>query len=194
MLQHVTFANVPEVFPTGARISDLLYDLAIAYVGAFAFYLLNIRLPLRRDRRAMYRNVAPMVGMVVTHAKVMMTKLNKAASIEPPDRENTWPNVEELCKKINLQTHIGGIYVAEGGGFGTHTVFSVIVDHMRRTQAGIEKNTFVLELSRVRSDRSTHGESAKALTGIDDHSRMCVCARLWPPSAPARSATGCVAR
>jgi hypothetical protein len=34
------------------------------------------------------------------------------------------------------------------------------------------------------------GTSAKALTGTDDHSRKCVCARLMAVSAPARSATG----
>jgi transposase-like protein len=35
------------------------------------------------------------------------------------------------------------------------------------------------------------GTSAKALTGIDDHSRMCVCARLMVGERTPRSATGC---
>jgi hypothetical protein len=37
--------------------------------------------------------------------------------------------------------------------------------------------------------RLADGTSAKALTGIDDHSRMCVCARLMARGHTARSAT-----
>lgn len=139
MLQHVTLANVPEAFPTGARWGDLLYDLAIAYVGAFAFYLLNIRVPLRRDRRAVYRHIGPMVGMIVNHARILVTKLNNAANIAPTDRENTWTNVEELCQKIGPNTVLGDLFVGERGGLHSHTVFTVTVDSMRRTQNGIEK-------------------------------------------------------
>jgi hypothetical protein len=36
------------------------------------------------------------------------------------------------------------------------------------------------------------GTSSKALTGIDDHSRMCLCAKLWPVSGSGRCAMGCV--
>ena len=32
------------------------------------------------------------------------------------------------------------------------------------------------------------GTSAKALTGIDDHSRMCVCARLMARVSPGKTA------
>ncbi|MBI3224188.1 MAG: hypothetical protein HYZ39_03905 [Mycolicibacterium cosmeticum] len=143
VLQHVTLAAVPEVFPSGARWGDLIYDLAIAYVGAFAFYLLNIRLPLRRDRRAVYRHIGPSVGLLVTHAHQMMETLNRTAQIEPPDRESSWKNVKELCSAIGPQTPVGGpgggIFVAESGGLGSHTVFTVMVDRMRRTENGIEK-------------------------------------------------------
>ncbi len=138
-LQHVVLANVPEVFRTGARWGDLFYGLAIGYIGAFAFYLLNIRLPLRRDRQAIYRNIGPVVGLVVMHANEMLVSLNKAAGIEPPDRENTWPNVQELCSKIGPQSPVGGLYVATNSGLASHTVFSVIVDRMNHSRAGIDK-------------------------------------------------------
>ena len=34
------------------------------------------------------------------------------------------------------------------------------------------------------------GRQAKALTGVDDHSRFCVSAKLMPRSGPGRSVTG----
>ena len=93
----------------GAPFGVVAYDLAIAYAGAFTFYLLNVRLPLRRDRRNIYRHVGPRVGLIVKQGKYLMTKLNEAARIEPPDRENTWPNIQEMCSSIaaNAQSNAG---------------------------------------------------------------------------------------
>ena len=86
ILQHVALANVPEVFPTGARWGDLFYDLAIAYVGAFLFYLLNIRLPLRRERRNVYQNLGPLFDRIVSATTGLMTHLNSAADL-PANRK-----------------------------------------------------------------------------------------------------------
>lgn len=55
--QHVLLIDKPQLFRGGAQLGELFYDLAIAYVGAFVFYLLNIRLPLRRDRRNIYPHI-----------------------------------------------------------------------------------------------------------------------------------------
>ena len=72
LLQHVFLANIPEKFRGVARWGDLCYDLAIAYAGAFIFYLLNIRLPLRRDRRNVYQYLAPLVERVIGEAVGLM--------------------------------------------------------------------------------------------------------------------------
>ena len=50
--EHVLLTNIPEVFRGGARLGDFFYHLANGYVEAFIFYLLIVRLPLRRDRDA----------------------------------------------------------------------------------------------------------------------------------------------
>ncbi len=102
LLQHVVLANVAEVFRGGARLGMLCYDIAIAYTGAFTFYLLNIRLPLRRDRRDIYRHIGP-VARVVAQATGLMQMLNKAAGFDA-DRECTLANVKEVCAKITPQT------------------------------------------------------------------------------------------
>jgi hypothetical protein len=102
LLQHVFLANVSEVFRGGARLGMLCYDIAIAYTGAFTFYLLNVRLPLRRGRRNIYRHIGP-VARVVAHATSLMQMLNKAAGFDA-DRECTLSNVKEVCAKITPQT------------------------------------------------------------------------------------------
>jgi hypothetical protein len=138
LFQHILFVNLEEVFRGGARIGSVLYDLSIAYAGAFTFYALNIRLPLRRDRRNIYRTVGPLIDLVVMHGDQLMTILNKAARIEPPDRENTWPNIKDMCGKIKTDTQAEGMFFGTQG-IGQNTVFTVIVDRMNRTRSGIEK-------------------------------------------------------
>jgi hypothetical protein len=114
------------------------YELAIAYTGAFVFYLLVVRLPLRRDRRNIYRTVGPLVGLVVMHGNQLMTALNKAAGIEPPDRENSWENIKEMCGKIGVNSLAEGLFIGTKG-IGQHTVLTVIVDRMNRTRTGIQQ-------------------------------------------------------
>lgn len=82
LAQHVLLANVPEVFRGGARIGDLLYDFAIAYVGAFIFYLLVVRVPLRRDRRTIYRHLAELIGHAVGEARNFIGALNLSAGFD----------------------------------------------------------------------------------------------------------------
>jgi hypothetical protein len=103
IFQHVVLANVTERFRGGARLGEVGYDLAIAYAGAFIFYLLVVRLPLRRDRRNIYRHVGLLLARVVAQATGLMQTLNRAAGFDPP-RQNTQANVEELCAKITTHT------------------------------------------------------------------------------------------
>jgi hypothetical protein len=103
IFQHVILANVPEIIRGGARLGEVCYDLAIAYAGAFIFYLLIVRLSLRRDRRSIYRHVGLLLARVVAQGSGLMQTLNKAAGFDA-NRKNTQDNVEELCAKITLHT------------------------------------------------------------------------------------------
>src|SRR3989442_1721310 len=42
--------SVPEVFPGGARIGEVLFELSVAYIAAWFFNLLVVVLPRRRSR------------------------------------------------------------------------------------------------------------------------------------------------
>ncbi len=101
--EHVLLANIPEVFPGGARLGSVLFHLANGYVEAFIFYLLVVRLPLRRDRRNIYKNLEPLIARVVGEATSLMGTLHQAAGFDS-NRENTLANVQETCSKIGPET------------------------------------------------------------------------------------------
>jgi hypothetical protein len=63
LAHHIYLVNKPAFVSWGPPLGVVCYEIAIAYTGAFTFYLLNIRLPLRRDRRNIYRTVGPLVGL-----------------------------------------------------------------------------------------------------------------------------------
>lgn len=129
--QHVLLANIPELFPGGARLGDLIYDLAIAYVGAFVFYLLVVRIPLRRDRENVYQHLEPLMTRIVQEADELMGTLHQAAGFES-HRPNTLANVIETCAKIEPETPTSQRLVA----FSTNPIRPPVRDavqyHMER--------------------------------------------------------------
>jgi hypothetical protein len=140
VFQHVLLANVPERFPGGARIGIVCYDLSIAYCGAFLFYLLNIRVPLRRDRRNIYRHIGPQVGLIIGDAIELMRWLNLAAGIEPTSRANTWANIQETCRRATPNSPVPQT-VAGVSATGTvpYTAAGTIVFRINRTRYGIKE-------------------------------------------------------
>jgi hypothetical protein len=138
LAHHICLVNIPARISWGPPFGVVCYELAIAYAGAFTFYLLNVRLPLRRDRHNIYRHVGPLVGLIVTQADELIAKLNKTAGIEPADREHTWANIKELCIKIGPNTVEGNLFIGTKG-IGAHTVFTLIVDNMQRTRSWIDR-------------------------------------------------------
>jgi hypothetical protein len=137
LAHHIWLVTIPAQYSCSPALGVVMYDSAIAYAGAFTFYLLNVRLPLRRDRRNIYRHVGPRVGLIVTQGKYLITKLNEAAKITPPNRDSTWPNIQEMCSKINTDTISNAGLFFGTKGIGHHTVLTLIVDNMNRTRAWI---------------------------------------------------------
>ena len=134
--QHVLLANVPEAFPGGARLGVVCYDVAIAYTAAFTFYLLNIRLPLQRDRRNIYRHLAVSIDRVARQPYSLMDSLNNAADFNPLEqRENTLPNIQETCKLLTLNSDGRAILPAPYYSGSEPTVMDVINHNIAETRA-----------------------------------------------------------
>jgi hypothetical protein len=133
ILQHVYWlANIPEKFPGGARLGDVFYEIAIAYIGAFVFYLLVVRLPARRDRRSVYRHLSPLISRVVGEAVALMRDLNGAADVEA-NRDNTQENIENTCGQIRPPSQ-ANLRLATPTGMVQGTVADLIRYHMGRAR------------------------------------------------------------
>lgn len=136
--QHVVLIEKPELFRWGAELGELFYSLAVGYVGAFLFYLLNIRLPLRRDRRNIYPHIGPMIGMIVRHTNDFVRICDLAAKVDPPSRPNTWENIEDLCSKIGPNDEVPALVPIEMRQLVDNTVAGMISDRLARTRANVE--------------------------------------------------------
>jgi hypothetical protein len=53
--------SVPEIFPGAARTGSVIYDLAIAYAGAWFFNVLVLVLPRLRDRERVLEGAGPVI-------------------------------------------------------------------------------------------------------------------------------------
>jgi hypothetical protein len=158
--QHVFLANTPEVFRGGARLGDLFYDLSIAYFGAFVFYLLVVRLPLLRDRRNIYRHLAPLIGQVVGEAWSLIGMLHGAAGFDN-SRENTLANVEETCSKIGPDSEANLLMVTASGYQKYKVMDAIYYHHMERAR---RRNREILELSSF-----VPSEVISLITEIENH-------------------------
>lgn len=120
VFQHVILADVHEVVPHGAQLGDLLYDLAIAYVGAFAFYLLVVRVPQLRDRENVYQYVEMLLWQLIEHSRGLIIELDRMSRVT--DRREQTPeeraiamgeqsaslmHVTDLCSRIGPEQDIG---------------------------------------------------------------------------------------
>lgn len=133
VLQHVVLANVPEVFPKGALWGDLLYDLAIGYAGAFFFYMLIVRVPLRRDRENYYQHLGPLVVGLVAEVKDLMSALNKAADLDP-NSPNTLTNIRQLIAALSPEIPADHMLITPEGVPTPGTVLDVIGFHIDRAR------------------------------------------------------------
>ena len=131
-LQHVFLANVPEVFPTGARWGELFYDLAIGYVGAFVFYLIVVRVPLRRDRENYYRHLGFLVVRLVAEASDLMMSLNRAAKFDTA-RPHTLVNLREMLGQLRPNTEAEHMLATPSGNV-PGKVMDVVAFHVERAR------------------------------------------------------------
>ena len=132
-VQHVMLGSIPELFPNGAALGDLIYDLAIAYIGAFVFYLLVVQLPLQRDRTNMYQYLAPIFRRVSGEAVALMRGLNEAAKVDTT-RDNRRLNVEATCKMLTPATQANMLIRDADGATHSATVMEMIGYHIRRAR------------------------------------------------------------
>lgn len=96
VIARTALLSTPEVFPGGARIGEVLFDLAMAYVAAWMFNLLVVVLPQLRNRD----RVLDAAGQVISKLSDVGLRIPiaMAQSAQTQAAETTPPSEEWLTK------------------------------------------------------------------------------------------------
>jgi hypothetical protein len=73
--------SVPELFPGGARIGEVVFELAIAYIGAWFFNLLVVVMPQLRSRTRVLAAVGRVITELADVGLAMPTDLARGAQV-----------------------------------------------------------------------------------------------------------------
>jgi hypothetical protein len=96
-----------ERFRYGSEIGDVVFDLGIAYLSAWVFHLLIVRLPDERRRRAFLASIGPELAGLSDVGKILQRQIedqsNTAQQTFPADREL----VKEMCEGVHMDAPSG---------------------------------------------------------------------------------------
>ncbi|MCW2899266.1 MAG: hypothetical protein JWO67_1531 [Streptosporangiaceae bacterium] len=93
--------SVPELFPGGALIGDLLAALALSYTGAWFFNLLVIRLPKRRAKAAFVEVSGNLVARFSSTALGILQAMATEHGAPLPTRQPDPAYLHELMLTVN---------------------------------------------------------------------------------------------
>jgi len=95
------FRSVPEVFPGGAAIGEVLATLATGFVGAWFFNLINIRLPKKREKQAVVGAVGVTIAQYASQARNILQDMALSLSMPPVPRKPDRRVLAEILGTIN---------------------------------------------------------------------------------------------
>ena len=87
VIVHTVLLSVHELFPGGARIGDVAFELALAYIGAWIFNLLVIVVPRLHDRDRVLDGTGRLVSGICGVGLAMPVALARGAQIETPQEK-----------------------------------------------------------------------------------------------------------
>lgn len=140
--------TIARMWPASNRwaqpVSDLFFDLSLAYIGAWVFHLVIVVWPSRRDRERLQRTLRPMLLRLTEVARDLQEVVEDAALRPPAQRDDAnrrqalspFPaNLEQLtswCQRI---------FIDEGSG-------TVRVDRGSRQQTDLSWDDYLASLTR----------------------------------------------
>lgn len=101
--------------PVLARSADLLFDLSVAYIVAFMFYYLTVKLKYDRELPGKMKYVSMRLGNILNNAELLRKELHLQASTYniKMDTRPAEEQIVELSRRINPQeafTQISDLY------------------------------------------------------------------------------------
>jgi hypothetical protein len=83
--------SVPELFPGGARVGEVFFELAIAYIGAWFFNILVVILPRLHDRDAVMEGA----GIVIKRIGTIGLRIRR--DLKLPFEPEIWEEKMDSC-------------------------------------------------------------------------------------------------
>jgi hypothetical protein len=111
VLHDLVFLGWPELFPRGAEMWKLAYQLSLATVASYVFFYINVHLKRMRDKELMRPFLFRYTMMVLGDAVNIADFMNRASGKDPAFG---WPyldfppdgkEIERMCKAINPHTN-----------------------------------------------------------------------------------------
>jgi hypothetical protein len=107
LLHDTVFLGWPELFPRGAQLWKLAYELSLALVASYVFFYVNVHLRKLREQRTLrpflYRHTLYLIG----DAQNIVNYLRTASELGTP---SDWPyedfppsreDLERMCRAVN---------------------------------------------------------------------------------------------
>lgn len=58
------FAKTPELFPGGAKVCEIFYQLSLAYIASYIFYVIVVFIPEKNSKKDIFQYVSKLVRMI----------------------------------------------------------------------------------------------------------------------------------
>ncbi len=105
VVARTAFLSVPELFPGAAQIGEVVFELAIAYIGAWIFNLLVVVLPQLRSRTRVLAAVGRVIAKLAEVGLAMPTDLARGAQVPASE---TFPPSKDWLTRTGRQLSLGG--------------------------------------------------------------------------------------
>lgn len=107
--------SVPEIFPGGAVIGEVLYDLALAYLGAWIFNLLVVVMPRKRDQQRIYASCDKFIRRIYASADRSIPALYGHIGESAPPKPDAY-SLRRVLAAVNPSDEAPLILHFEGSG------------------------------------------------------------------------------
>ena len=125
--------------PTLARAADLVFDISVAYIVAYIFYYLTIRVRYERELPGKMKYVSMRLGNILRMADLLRKELNLQASAYniPLQIPPTARQIDDLGRRINPQEAFTQISDAYNGSVNWFDAINIIFAQINESKQEI---------------------------------------------------------
>jgi hypothetical protein len=93
-------ADIPETWKFGQELGELIYDLSLAYIASWTFYVIVVTIPQKRNKRNIYTHAKRITERITHYGATILNGFLQPLDINDIYKEMTEHEFMDLCKKI----------------------------------------------------------------------------------------------